>query len=121
MKIDFVRSAMLGGLLGLLAGIAVTAAPIGAQDSAVKMDNFTFAPERVTVKAGATVTWTNDDDIPHTVVSTSKAFRSQALDTHDAFSFTFTTAGTYAYFCSLHPQMTGTVVVEAPTGSNAAP
>jgi plastocyanin len=58
------------------------------------------------------VTWTNRDDIPHTVASTTKAFKSPALDTDDSYSFTFTTAGSYEYFCSLHPHMTGTVVVE---------
>jgi plastocyanin len=117
---DFVRIAALGGLLGLLAGVAVMAAPIGAE-TAVKIDNFTFAPQRVTVKAGTTVTWTNEDDIPHTVASTTMAFRSKALDTDDKFSFTFTTAGVYDYFCSLHPHMTGTIVVETASGSNPAP
>ena len=116
---DFVRSAVFGGLLGLLTGAAVMAAP--AADTAVKIDNFTFAPQRVTVKAGTTVTWTNQDDIPHTVTSATKAFRSKALDTDDKFSFTFATAGVYEYFCSLHPHMTGTIVVEGATGDNAAP
>jgi plastocyanin len=131
LKHDFVRSAVFGGLLGLLAGAAVMAvptvmaAPTGvaapAADTALKIDNFTFTPQRVTVKAGTTVTWTNQDDIPHTVTSATKAFRSKALDTDDKFSFTFTTAGVYEYFCSLHPHMTGTIVVEAATGDNAAP
>jgi plastocyanin len=116
---DFVRSAVFGGLLGLLTGAAVMAAP--AADTAVKIDNFTFAPQRVTVKAGTTVTWTNQDDIPHTVTSATKAFRSKALDTDDKFSFTFATAGVYEYFCSLHPHMTGTIVVEGASGDNAAP
>jgi plastocyanin len=120
-KQDFVRSAVLGGLLGLLAGVAVVAAPAGAEDMAVKIDNFTFAPQRVTVKAGSTVTWTNHDDIPHALASTTKAFKSKALDTDDKFSFTFTTAGVYEYFCSLHPHMTGTIVVEGATGRNPAP
>ena len=73
----------------------------------------------VTVKAGTTVTWSNHDDIPHTVVSIQK-FRSKALDTEDSFSFTFTTPGEYNYFCSLHPHMTATIVVEAATGSSAS-
>jgi plastocyanin len=119
LKHDFVRSAVFGGLLGLLTGAAVMAAP--AADMAVKIDNFTFTPQRITVKAGTTVTWTNQDDIPHTVTSATKAFRSKALDTDDKFSFTFTTAGVYEYFCSLHPHMTGTIVVEGATGDNAAP
>lgn len=70
----------------------------------VKIDNFTFVPQRLTVKEGTTVTWSNGDDIPHTVVSATKAFKSKALDTDDKFSFTFTTAGVYEYFCSLQPQ-----------------
>src|ERR1700686_3051466 len=121
MKQDFVRSAMLGGLLGLLSGVAVMAAPAGAEDTAVKIENFVFAPQRVTVKAGTTVTWTNRDDIPHAVASTTKAFKSKVLDTDDKFSFTFMTAGVYEYFCSLHPHMTGTIVVEGATGSNTSP
>jgi plastocyanin len=83
----------------------------------VEIDQFTFAPQQVTVKAGTTVTWTNDDDVPHTVASSIKLFKSKALDTKDRFSFTFTTPGTYEYFCSLHPHMTGVVVVE---GGSAA-
>jgi len=121
MKHDLVRSAVLGGLLGVLAGVAVMAAPAGPQDTAVKIDNFTFTPQRVTVKAGTTVIWTNQDDIPHVVASSTKAFKSKTLDTDDKFSFTFTTAGTYEYFCSLHPHMTGTIVVEAATGGNPGP
>ena len=70
------------------------------------------------LKAGTTVTWKNEDDIPHTVVSTTKAFRSKALDTDDSFSFTFTTPGTYEYFCSLHPHMVGTVVVDPADGAD---
>ena len=85
----------------------------------VAIDNFTFGPQQLTVKSGTTVTWTNRDDIPHTVTSDKLAFRSNALDTDDKFSFTFTTPGTYKYFCSLHPHMTGTIVVEAATGSKA--
>jgi plastocyanin len=121
MKQDLVRGAVLGNLLGLLAGVAVKAAPAGAEDTAVKIENITFAPQRVTVKAGTTVTWTNDDDIPHTVASSTKAFKSKVLDSDDKFSFTFTTPGIYEYFCSLHPHMTGTLVVEAATESNTSP
>jgi plastocyanin len=86
----------------------------------VKIDNFAFAPQRLTVKAGTTVTWINDDDIPHTVSSSTKVFKSKALDTKDKFSFTFTTPGDYEYFCSLHPHMTGAIVVESATGGSAA-
>ena len=93
--------------------------PVQAADSSVTIDNFTFAPQQVTVKAGTTITWTNHDDIPHAIASSAKLFKSKALDTGDKFSFTFTTPGTYEYFCSLHPHMTARIVVEAATGSNA--
>jgi plastocyanin len=78
----------------------------------VKVDNFSFGPTTLTVAAGTTVTWTNQDDIPHTVVSTDKVFKSKVLDTDEKFSYTFAKAGTYPYFCSIHPKMTGTVVVQ---------
>jgi plastocyanin len=105
---------------GVLAAAATfPAASVQAADTEVKIHNFAFAPQRTTVKAGTTVTWINEDDIPHTVTPSTKLFKSKPLDTEDKFSFTFTTPGTYEYFCSLHPHMTGAVVVEA-TGSNAA-
>ena len=80
----------------------------------VKIDNFSFTPATLTVPAGTTVTWTNRDDIPHTVVSADdpKAFKSKVMDTDEKFSYTFTKAGTFTYFCSVHPKMTGTVVVK---------
>lgn len=78
----------------------------------VKVDNFTFAPATLNVAVGTTVTWTNRDDIPHTVVSTDRVFKSKVLDTDEKFSFTFSKAGTYDYFCSIHPKMTGKVVVK---------
>ena len=96
------------------------AASARTAETEVKIDNFAFAPQRIVVQAGTTVTWTNADDAPHTVVSTTKLFKSGALDTTDKFSFTFATPGTYEYFCSLHPHMTGAVVVEAAAAGNAA-
>jgi plastocyanin len=90
-------------------GLARAAAPAAA---AVSIDNFSFTPREITVAKGTTVTWTNRDDVPHTVVSPDKAFRSKALDTDDQFSFTFQDAGTYSYFCSVHPMMTGKVIVK---------
>jgi amicyanin len=78
----------------------------------VKIDNFSFGPATVTVAAGTTVTWTNRDDIPHTVVSDDKVFKSKVMDTDETFSFTFSKPGTYSYFCSVHPKMTGKVVVQ---------
>ena len=81
--------------------------------SEIKIDNFSFSPQSLSVPAGSTVTWTNHDDIPHTVVSTDdpKVFKSKVLDSDEKFSFTFSKAGTYTYFCSIHPKMTGKVVV----------
>jgi plastocyanin len=86
----------------------------------VTIDNFSFNPPEVTITPGTTVTWENRDDIPHTVVETGKSFRSHALDTGDRFSFTFAGAGDFAYFCSLHPHMTGIVKVQPPPGGAAA-
>ena len=99
---------------------ALTSQGTPAADTKVQIDQYAFLPQRITVKPGTTVTWTNDDDDSHTVASSSKLFKSKALDTGDKFSFTFTTPGTYAYICSVHPYMTGAIVVEAATGSNAA-
>lgn len=84
-----------------------------AADTSVNIDNFTFDPPKLTVKAGTTVTWTNRDDIPHTVTSVTRLFKSKAMDTDDKFSFTFTAPGSYEYFCSLHAHMKATIVVEA--------
>jgi plastocyanin len=103
-----------------LAAGALASQGAPAADAKVQIDQYAFLPQRITVKPGTTVTWTNDDDDSHTVASSSKLFKSKALDTADKFSFTFTTPGTYDYFCSLHPHMTGAVVVEAASGSNAA-
>lgn len=117
-----VRNVLTAALLGVLTVGVLSAALCTARAQsavAVSIDNFTFNPEHVTVKAGSTVTWTNRDDIPHTVVATGHAFRSKALDTDDSYSFTFTTPGTYEYFCSLHPHMVGTVVVESAGGDDA--
>jgi plastocyanin len=83
-----------------------------ATNAEVKIDNFSFGPTALTVPVGTTVTWTNRDDIPHTVVSTDGVFKSKALDTDDKFSFVFSKPGTYSYFCSIHPKMTGQVIVQ---------
>jgi plastocyanin len=80
--------------------------------AAVKIDNFVFGPQTITVTVGTTVTWTNSDDIPHTSVSTDGVFKSKVLDTDEKFSYTFTKAGTYPYYCTIHPKMTGKVVVQ---------
>jgi plastocyanin len=109
----------LTAIRGLGASLAVAAAltlsfggaPAHAETITVSIDNFTFAPVELKVKVGDTVTWTNHDDIPHTIVSAGK-FRSKTLDTDNSFSFTFAAAGDYKYFCSLHPHMTGMIKVE---------
>lgn len=85
------------------------APPAGPND--VNIDGFAFAPATLTVKAGTTITWTNKDEDPHTVVDNGGAFRSQALGSGGTYSFTFPTAGTFDYICSIHPFMRGTVVV----------
>jgi plastocyanin len=101
----------LAALAPLAALSLIAAAPVPAAPT-VTIGNFTFGPQVLTVKAGTTVTWVNGDDVPHTVVAADKAsFKSKVLDTDDRFAFTFTRPGAYAYFCSIHPHMTGKVVV----------
>ncbi len=109
---SFAKHLAFGVMAGLVVA-TVAATPVRADDTEVKIDNFTFNPQQITVKAGTTVVWINHDDIPHTVTSKTGIFKSKALDTDDKFSFTFTTPGTYSYFCALHPHMTGSIVVEA--------
>ena len=109
---DILRRPLLRRLaIAAAIALALGAPSARAQQLQVTIDNFTFTPAALTVKVGDTVTWTNHDDIPHTVVSAGK-FRSKALDTDNTFSFTFTAAGDYQYFCSLHPHMTGMIKVE---------
>lgn len=83
-----------------------------AATNQIVIDNFSFTPMALRVKAGTEITWTNHDDIPHTVVASDLKFKSKALDTNDSFSMKFTEPGTYEYFCSLHPKMTGKITVE---------
>jgi plastocyanin len=112
---------MLGAVLTVLTAFAgivstqpglVAKAADGPASAQIKIDNFTFGPTNLTVTSGTTVTWINNDDVPHTVVSEDKVFRSKALDTDDKFSYTFTKPGTYNYFCSVHPKMTAKIVVK---------
>ena len=97
-----------GVMLLLLAWQGATA---DAGASIVLAKDFMFAPVSLTVKAGSTVTWTNKDDEPHTVVSETGLFRSSALDTDESFSFRFDKPGSYRYTCSIHPRMVGTIIV----------
>jgi len=102
--------------LASLAALTLTVClgPIAKAEAAasVHIDNFTFTPQEITITRGTTLTWINEDDIPHAIVASNKAFRSKAMDTEQNFSFTFSEPGTYEYFCSLHPHMQGKVIVK---------
>ncbi|MEO8926573.1 MAG: cupredoxin domain-containing protein [Caulobacteraceae bacterium] len=99
------------GMVGVVAGGVHAAA--AARVVTVKIANFDFAPRALVVAPGTTVTWINDDDDAHSIVADSHSFHSQALDTDEKFSFTFSTSGEYGYHCGLHPRMTGKVIVKA--------
>jgi plastocyanin len=110
---SFVAAVMIAVVLLLAGSPIVTAADQPSAASAdVKIDNFSFGPQTITVPVGATVTWTNHDDIPHTSVSTDGVFKSKVMDTDDKFAYTFTKPGTYPYYCTIHPKMTGQIVVK---------
>ena len=98
-------------MLMLLACPAIASDQPSASNAEVNIDNFSFAPQELSVTVGTTVTWTNRDDIPHTVVSTDGVFKSKVRDTDEKFSYTFTKAGAYPYYCSVHPKMVGKIVV----------
>ena len=102
--------AMIAAPPAIIMATRVVAAPQATQQT-VSIKGFAFVPQVITVAPGTTVVWTNADEDPHTVVANDKSFHSAALDTDDKYSFTFTKAGDYAYFCSLHPHMTGKIVV----------
>lgn len=103
----------LGAAAPVLVGAPAIAQAQAQAPAVVKIDNFVFGPQALTVTVGATVTWVNQDDIPHSVVADDKSFKSKVLDTDEKFSFTFTKPGEYGYFCGLHPHMTGKVIVKA--------
>jgi plastocyanin len=108
-----VAAMLLGPIIGAMVAVATVAAEeTKAAPNTITIDNFTFTPKDLTVAVGTTVTWANHDDIPHNVVDKNKTFRSKALDTDDSFSYTFAAAGTFDYFCGLHPHMTGQVIVK---------
>jgi plastocyanin len=118
----FVRRVAITAICGLLIACAIPetlraaeahAITANAEASVVKIDNFTFSPATLTIALGTSVTWTNDDDIPHTVVAKDKSFRSKPMDTGNQFSYTFAAPGEYDYFCSLHPHMVGKIVVKS--------
>ena len=110
--------AMVGLVFAVLMAAAAPAKEAPAASTAantavqISIDNFTFAPATLSIKAGTKVTWVNRDDIPHTVTEKAFGFKSQVLDTDDAFTYTFDKPGDVEYFCSLHPHMVGHIVVE---------
>jgi amicyanin len=107
------RAVVVAMLLGPAVGTLLAYGAVAAQEeNVVTIDNFTFTAPELTVAVGTTVKWVNHDDIPHTVVEKKLSFRSKALDTDDAYSYTFATAGTFDYFCGLHPHMVGKIIVE---------
>jgi len=113
-KILTFQAAVIAGSAFMMASVAsITKAAPAPATAAVSIDNFTFKAPVVTVKPCTTVTWTNGDDIPHTVVAKDGSFKSKVLDTGDRFSFTFAKPGQFGYFCSIHPHMTGMVIVKA--------
>jgi plastocyanin len=107
------RALVIAMLLGPVIGAMLAFGTVSAQEAnVVTIDNFSFTPKELTVAVGTTVKFVNHDDIPHTVVETNKVFRSKALDTDDSYSYTFATAGSFDYFCSLHPHMVGKIIVK---------
>ena len=111
--LTFQAAALVASALMMSTVSVMTKAAVAPPVAAVQIANFTFESPMTTVKPGTTVTWTNADDIPHTVVSKDGVFKSKVLDTGDRFSFTFAKPGQFGYFCSLHPHMTGTIIVKA--------
>ena len=94
--------------------IAKAAPTTQPQPAQIRIDNFAYVPQKLTVAVGTKVTWTNADDVPHTATSMDdpQTFDSGPVDTDETFSFTFTKAGTYSYYCKVHPHMKGTIVVQ---------
>jgi plastocyanin len=111
--LTFQAASLASGALILSTIATMTKAAPAPPAALVHIGNFTFNQPAITVHPGTTVSWVNDDDIPHTVVAQGLAFKSKVLDTGDRFSFTFAKAGQFSYYCSLHPHMTGKVVVKA--------
>jgi amicyanin len=107
------RALIVAILLGPVVGALLAYGAVAAEEpNVVTIDNFSFTSPELTVAVGTTVKWVNHDDIPHNVIEKNKAFRSKALDTDDSYSFTFASAGTYDYFCGLHPHMQGKIIVK---------
>ncbi len=116
-RLSMSRALVAAMLLGPIVGSMLAFASVAAEDAKgapneITIDNFTFTPKDLTVAVGTTIKWVNHDDIPHNVIEKNKSFRSKALDTDDSFTYTFATAGTFDYFCGLHPHMVGQVIVK---------
>ncbi|MDH7796719.1 MULTISPECIES: cupredoxin family copper-binding protein [unclassified Beijerinckia] len=109
MTIDIDRRRLCAAGAALV--LALLPQQVRAEGATVKIENFSFTPETLNIKPGTVVTWSNDDDIPHSIVTTNGKLHSRALDTADTFSFTFAEPGTYDYFCGLHPHMKGRIIV----------
>ena len=108
------RALVVALLLGPVIGALLAFGAVAARDATnvITIDNFTFSPKELTVAVGTTIKWVNHDDIPHTVVEKQTTFRSKLLDTDDAYSYTFTSAGAFDYFCGLHPHMVGQIIAK---------
>src|ERR1700676_3334255 len=108
------RALVVALFLGPAIGALLAFGAVAAQDATnvITIDNFTFSPKELTVAVGTTIKWVNHDDIPHTVVEKQATFRAKLLDTDDAYSYTFTSAGAFDYFCGLHPHMVGQIIAK---------
>ncbi len=110
--ISHLRGFALAAVLSIPPAGTVLTMPAKAADTVeVHVDNFTFSPQTLSVSTGTTVVWVNHDDTPHRFVAVENQFKSPVLDTDETFRWTFTEAGNFAYFCSMHPHMTGMVTV----------
>jgi len=105
------RRALLRRVLGAGIVVAIGSRAAVAADAQIIIDNFTFSPTPLMVKAGSTVTWVNHDDIPHSIVCPDLKVKSHPMDTDETFAYKFEQPGTYDYMCGLHPHMHGQVVV----------
>jgi plastocyanin len=111
-SISIVSVALFAALAALFVVHPPYARGQDAKQTEIRVDNFTFAPDTITVPVNSTVTWVNKDDIPHVIASNDGVFKSKALDTDQKYSYTFSKAGTYPYFCAIHPKMVGKIVVQ---------
>jgi plastocyanin len=112
LSVALLTAAVLSITVALLSNLTNARSEAKPQTAEVRVDNFTFGPQSLTVPVNTTVTWINRDDIPHVIVSDDGVFRSKGLDTDDKYSFTFTKPGTYPYFCGIHPKMVGKIIVQ---------